>query len=254
MISMQGASGLVTASGDGIGRASALAFAAAGANVLVSDLDDDTGQETVRLIREAGGTAEYRHADAAIEDDAAALVATVVKRWGALNFAHNNAGISTVTKPITDQAGADWERILAINLIGVMYGMKHQMRQMQDQGKGGAIVNTASTAGLSGSWGLSPYVSSKWALIGLTKTGAVEGAAAAIRVNAICPGATMTTALRHWSQEVPEQFQTVIDAIPLGRGAESEEQANAAVWLCSPGSSYITGVALAVDGGLTIPR
>lgn len=254
MVSMEGKSGLVTAAGDGIGRASALAFAAAGATVLVSDLDDDAGQETVRLIREAGGTADYLHADAASESDAAALVAKVLQIGGTLDFAHNNAGISTATKPITDQEGAEWERILAINLIGVMYGMKHQMRQMKDQGEGGAIVNTASTAGLSGSWGLSPYVSSKWGLIGLTKTGAIEGSSAGIRVNAICPGATMTTALQHWSEEVPEQFQQVLDAIPLGRGAESEEQAAAVVWLCSSAASYITGVALAVDGGMTIPR
>ncbi len=254
MASMDGKCGLVTAAGDGIGRSGALAFAASGARVLVSDLDDDAGQETVRLIREASGAAEYLHANASDETDVAALVSTVVELWGALDFAFNNAGVSTATKPITDQQGADWVRILGINLIGAMYGMKHQMRQMKIQGKGGAIVNTASTAGLSGSWGLSPYVSSKWGLIGLTKTAAVEGAPDGIRVNAICPGATMTTALKHWSVEVPEQFQTVIDGIPLGRGAEPGEQANAAVWLCSPESSYITGVALAVDGGLTIPR
>ncbi len=254
MVSMDGKRGLVTAAGDGIGRASALAFAAAGGRVLVSDLDDDSGEETVRLIREAGGTAAYRHADASDEADVAALVAEVVELWGALDFAHNNAGVSTVTKPITDQDGADWQRILGVNLVGAMYAMKHQMRQLKSQGTGGAIVNTASTAALSGSWGLSPYVSSKWGLIGLTKTGAIEGAPDGIRVNAICPGATMTTALRQWSAEVPQQFQKVIDAIPLGRGSEAEEQADAAVWLCSSESSYITGVVLPVDGGLTIPR
>ncbi len=254
LISMQGKSGLVTAAGDGIGRASAIAFASAGANVLVSDLNDETGQETVRLIREAGGTAEYLHANAASEADAEALVDKVVELWGRLDYAHNNAGISTQTKPITEQKGDDWERILGINLIGVMYGMKHQMLQMQKQGDGGAIVNTASTAGVSGSWGLSPYVSSKWGVIGLTKTGAIEGAAAGIRVNVILPGATMTTALRHWSAEVPDQFQQVIDVIPMLRAGEPDEQANAAVWLCSPGASYITGVALAVDGGSTIPH
>lgn len=254
MTSMQGKSGLVTASGDGIGRASAMAFAAAGANVLVSDVNDEAGRETVRLIREAGGTAEYLHGNAASEADAEALVKKGVALWGRLDFAHNNAGVSTQTQPITDQVGADWERILAVNLIGVMYGMKHQMRQMKAQEGGGAIVNTASTAGVSGSWGLSPYGSSKWGVIGLTKTGAIEGAPAGIRVNAICPGATMTAALKGWSEEVPEQFQGVVDAIPLGRAAEPEEQASAAVWLCSPGSSYVTGVALAVDGGSSIPR
>lgn len=254
MTSMEGRSGLVTAAGDGIGRPSAVAFAAAGANVLVSDLDDGAGEETVRLIRAAGGVAEYLHANAASETDAAALVATVVQLWGSLDFAHNNAGVSTATKPITEQEGGDWERILGVNLIGAMYGMKHQMRQMSAQGNGGAIVNTASTAALSGSWGLSPYVSSKWGLIGLTKTGAIEGAPAGIRVNAFLPGATMTTALQHWSVEVPEQFQHVIDAVPLGRGAGPEEQAEAAVWLCSPGASYVTGIALPVDGGMTIPQ
>ncbi len=254
MASMQGKSGLVTASGDGIGRASAMAFAAAGANVLVSDVNDEAGQETVRLIREAGGTAEYLHGNAASEIDAEALVSKVVALWGRLDFAHNNAGISTQTQPITDQVSTDWERIFAVNIIGVMNGMKYQMRQMKLQGGGGGIVNTASTAGVSGTWGLSPYSSSKWAVIGLTKTGAIEGAPAGIRVNAICPGATMTAALTHWSKEVPEQFQRVVDAIPMGRAAQPEEQGNAAVWLCSPGASYVTGVALAVDGGSSIPR
>lgn len=254
MVTMTGKNGLVTGAADGIGRASALAFAAAGAKVLVSDVNDEGGRETVRLIREAGGTAEYLHANAASEADAEALVRRVVELWGTLDFAHNNAGVSTETKPITEQEGADWERIFAVNVFGMMFGMKHQIRQMQKQGSGGAIVNTSSTAGKSGSWGLSPYGSSKWAVIGLTKTGAIEGAAAGIRVNAICPGTTLTTALRHWSAEVPEQFQAVLDAVPLGRASEPEEQASAAVWLCSPEASYITGAALDVDGGSTIPR
>lgn len=254
MVAMTGSSGLVTAAGDGIGRASAIAFANAGANVLVADIDDDAGRETVALIRDDGGTAEYLHADAASEDDARALVDKVVDLWGTLDFAHNNAGVSTETKPITDQEAGDWERIFAVNLFGTMYGMKHQMRQMRDQEHAGAIVNTASTAAMSANWGLSPYTSSKWAMIGLTKTGAIEGAPDGIRVNAICTGATMTTALRHWADEVPDQFQQVVDGIPFGRAGEPEEQANAAVWLCSSAAAYVTGVALPVDGGMVIPH
>lgn len=254
MGAMDGKNGLVTAAGAGIGRASAVAFAAAGANVLVADVDDDGGNETVRLIEEAGGTAIFRHADAASEDDAKALVDAVVDTWGSLDFAHNNAGISTETKPITEQEVADWERIFAVNLFGMMAGMKHQMRAMQDQGNGGAIVNTSSNAGKSGTWGLSPYGASKWGVIGLTKTAAIEGAPYGIRVNAICPGATMTAALEYWAEEVPEQFQQVVEGIPFKRAGEPREQADAAVWLCSSQASYVTGVALSVDGGSVIPK
>lgn len=254
MGSMKGKSGLVVASGEGIGRASAIAFAAAGANVLVSDVNDEAGQETVRLIREAGGTAEYLHANAASEADMQALVNKVVELWGQLDFAHNNAGVSSHTKPIVEQEGTEWEQAFAVNLFGMMFGIKHQMAQMLRQGTGGAIVNTSSVAGISGNWGLSAYNSSKWGVIGLTKTAAIEGAPDGIRVNTILPGVTLTPALKHWSQQVPEQYQAMVDGIPMRRLAQPEDQANAAVWLCSDAAEYVTGVALPVDGGVSVLR
>lgn len=249
---MDGKNGLVTASGSGIGRASAVAFAREGARVLVSDVNDEAGQETVNLIRAAGGTAEYLAGNAAEESSAEELVAKVVELWGQLDFAHNNAGINVPTMPVTEQTQEGWESVFAVNLFGMMYGMKHQIAQFMKQKTPGTIVNTASLAGMSGNAGLSAYNASKWGVLGLTQTAATENAAADIRVNAICPGATFTPAIEYWAAEVPEQYQAVLDGIPMKRMAEAEEQANAAVWLCSPQSSYITGVALPVDGGMSV--
>lgn len=251
---MDSKNGLVTASGGGIGRASAVAFAREGANVLVSDINDEAGNETVKLIREAGGTAEYLSGNAAEESTAKALVATVVELWGQLDFAHNNAGIGAPTKPVSEQESSDWERTFSINLFGMMYCMKHQILRFKEQGTPGAIVNTASVAGLSANAGLSAYNASKWGVLGLTQTAATENAAHNIRVNAICPGATLTAAIEHWAAEVPEQYEAELASIPMKRMATAEEQANAALWLCSDQASYITGVALPVDGGVSLRR
>lgn len=251
---MDGKNGLVTASGGGIGRASAIAFAHEGAKVLVSDIDDAAGNATVEMIRAAGGTAEYLAGNVAEESSAEALVTKVVELWGRLDFAHNNAGIGAPTKPVSEQEGSDWERTFGINLFGMMYCMKHQIRRFKEQGTPGAIVNTASTAGISANAGLSPYNASKWGVLGLTQTAATENAADDIRVNAILPGATTTAAIESWAAEVPDQYQAVLDGIPMKRMATAEEQANAAVWLCSTQSSYITGVALPVDGGASLRR
>ena len=254
MTLMAGKNGLVTASGGGIGRVSALAFAREGARVLVSDIDDDAGRETVDMIRSAGGTAEYLAGDAAEESSAIALVDRVVELWGRLDFAHNNAGIGSPTKPVSEQEGSDWERAFRINLFGMMYAMKHQIRRFQEQKTPGAIVNTASIAGVSANAGLSPYNSSKWGVLGLTQTAATENAADGIRINAIMPGATLTAAIEKWAAEVPDQYEGVLNGIPMKRMGTPDEQANAAVWLCSEQASYITGVALPVDGGLVLRR
>jgi len=249
---LDGRAGLVTGAGSGIGRASALGFAAEGARVVVSDIDIGSGQETVRQIQLAGGEATFIRADTSREDDVQALVAATVAVFGRLDWAHNNAGLAAPTRPITEQQREWWDRVLGIDLLGVMFGLKHQIIQLRAQGEGGAIVNTASTAGLTAQYGLAPYTSAKWGVIGLTKTAALEYAGAGIRVNAICPGMTATPAVESWAQSVPEQAEAVRRRIPIGRIATPEEQANAAVWLCSPKASYITGVALPVDGGDTI--
>ncbi|MDL4774641.1 MULTISPECIES: glucose 1-dehydrogenase [Thermomonosporaceae] len=249
---MDGRAGLVTGASAGLGRAMARAFAAEGASVVVSDIDEPGGAETVRLIEEDGGTASFARADTTSEEQVAALVGTVVERYGQLDWAVNNAGLGAPSHPVAEQRAEWWDRVLSVDVLGVLFGLKHQIIQMTGQGGGGAIVNTASTAGLTGQYGLSPYVSAKWAVIGLTKTAALEYAKAGVRVNAICPGMTMTPAVRRWTEEVPEQAAMVAERIPMGRIGEPDDQAQAALWLCSPRSAYITGVALPVDGGDTI--
>lgn len=248
MASMQGKAGLVTAAGAGIGRASALALAGAGAKVLVSDISEDGVAETVSLIREAGGTAESMVGDAAAEETAVAMVERAVELWGSLDFAHNNAGIGAPNRPFEEQDGAEWEKLFQLNVFGTMYFMKHELAQMYRQGSG-AIVNTASLAGKSGNPGLSAYSATKWAVIGMTKGAAAEAADKGVRVNAICPGGTMTAALQGWKQSSPDAFEAVAGRIPMKRMGEPEEQAAAALWLLSDAASYVTGVALNVDGG-----
>lgn len=246
---LDGRAGLVTGAGSGIGRASAVAFAAAGAQVVVSDVDERAGQETVDMVTDAGGAATFVRADTSDEEDVANLVRAVVEQYGHLDWAHNNAGLGAPTKPLVDQEREWWDRVLAIDLLGVMFGLKHEIRQLRAQGGGGSIVNTASTAGLIAVSGLSPYVAAKWGVVGLTKTAALEYGGEGIRVNAVCPGMTNTPAVSRWAEEVPEQADMVRNRIPLGRIGEPADQAAAAVWLCSPEAAYLTGVALPVDGG-----
>jgi NAD(P)-dependent dehydrogenase (short-subunit alcohol dehydrogenase family) len=244
--------GLVTGAGSGIGRASARAFAAEGAKVAVSDIDDHAGRETVELIRASGGEAFYVHADASSEPEVEALVAAVVERYGRLDWAHNNAGVGSPVAPVVEQKLEWFNAVLGLDLLGMMFALKHEVAQMLAQGHGGAIVNTASNAGLIGVVGMSPYVAAKAGVIGLTRTVALENAAFGIRVNALCPGIVGTPAVEAWVREVPEQAKAVEASIPMQRISTPEEQADVAVFLCSDKASYITGVALSVDGGQMI--
>lgn len=248
MPDLTGKNGFVTAAGSGIGRASALAFSRAGANVLVTDIVEDAVEETCALIRAEGGTAEGRIVDASSEDDAAAVVSEVVSRWGSLDFAHNHAGLGAAAQPFTEQKREAWQRLFDVNVFGLMSFMKHELAQMEKQGSG-AIVNTSSMSGKNGSPGLSPYNASKWAVNGMTQTAALEYAAKGIRVNAFGPSATMTPALASWAENSPGEYRAVTEAIPMKRVSSPEEQGAAAVWLCSPEASYITGTLLNVDGG-----
>lgn len=247
-LGLQGAAGLVTAAGDGIGRASAVEFAKVGANVLILDLNAESLEETAKLVQEQGGEVEILVGDASKESVAQEAVNRVVERWGKLDFAHNNAGIGTPSIPFVDQTLEAWQRVLDLNILGTMLFMQHELRQMQEQGFG-AIVNTSSMSGKSGSPGLAPYNASKWAINGITQTAAVEFAPLGIRVNAILPGATLTTALQKWKETSPEGYKAAAASIPMKRMATVEEQAAAAVWLCSPRASYITGTLLNVEGG-----
>jgi NAD(P)-dependent dehydrogenase (short-subunit alcohol dehydrogenase family) len=243
---MSGKAGLVTGAASGIGRACAVRFAEEGAAVVVADLTSarEGGARTVEMIRTAGGQAEFFACDVAQAEDNRALVANVVERYGKLDFAHNNAGIG-VHALLADTEDDDFDRVIAVNLRGTFLGMKHQIRQML-RGGGGAIVNTASNAGLRGVNRLSAYTASKHGILGLTKNGAIEYANHHIRINAVCPGAIVTP-LMH--STTPERQQEILRPQAMSRFGEPEEVAAAVVWLCSDEASFVTGIAMPVDAG-----
>lgn len=243
-----GRAGIVTGAAGGIGRASALAFAGRGGAVLVTDLEAsaEEGERTVDLVRAEGGTAEFVAGDVTSAKDQENLVAECVRRFGRLDFAHNNAGIEHQAS-LTDMEEADFDRVLAVNLKGVWLGMKYQLRHMLAAGAG-AVVNTSSLAGLVSPPLLGAYVASKHAVVGLTKTAAVECAEAGIRVNAVCPASIRTPLMDVLS---PDQLELWVGRMAIHRLGEPSEVAAAATWLCSDEASFVTGVALPVDGGAT---
>jgi NAD(P)-dependent dehydrogenase (short-subunit alcohol dehydrogenase family) len=236
---------LVTGAGAGIGRASALAFAQAGARVVVSDVARDGAEETVRLIRSGGGEATFVAADVSNAGDVEGLIKATVGTYGRLDCAHNNAGVGSGPGQTAEIEEAQWARVIGINLTGVWLCLKHEIPQMLAQG-GGAIVNTASVAGLVGGVG-SAYVAAKHGVIGLTKNAALEYAARGIRVNAVCPGGTRTRMLDGVLSD-PEREATWLSWHPIGRFGMPEEVAAAVVWLCSDAASFVTGIAMPVDG------
>lgn len=243
---LEGRVALVTGAGSGIGRASARAFAAGGAAVLVSDVDESTGRETVEQILGDGGTAHFHAADTANESDIQAMVDTTIAQYGHLDFAHNNAGIGLKGfTPFHDISVEDFDRVINVNYRGVFLCMKYQIPYLLKQ-KRSAIVVTSSRSAFFGGPGNSPYTSSKHAVSGLVKSVALEFARRGLRVNAICPAYTRTT-MTH--RHPPELLERVVEAAPMGRAAEAEEMADAALWLCSPAASYVNGVSLPVDGG-----
>lgn len=243
---MHGRAGLVTGAASGIGRACAIRFAQEGAALVVSDLASsrEGGEETVRAIEEAGGSAEFFPCDVSSSEDNQALVERVVEHHGRLDFAHNNAGIG-VHKLLADTEDEEFDRVIAVNLRGTFLGMKFQIRQMLENG-GGAIVNTSSNAGLRAVKLLSAYTASKHGIVGLTKSGAVEYANDGIRVNAVCPGAIMTPLM---SNESPERQQQILRPQAMNRFGDPAEVAAAVVWLCSDDASFVTGVSMPVDAG-----
>jgi len=243
---VEGKAGLVTGAASGIGRACALRFGAEGASVVVSDLESsrEAGEETVRLIEEAGGRASFFPCDVSRSADCEALVTRVVESYGRLDFAHNNAGIG-VHAPLAETSDEDFDRVIAVNLRGTFLGMKFQIRQMLRDG-GGAIVNTSSNAGLRGVHLIGAYAASKHGILGLTKNGAIEYANDGIRVNAVCPGAIMTPLM---SDQPPERQQEILAPQAMSRFGEPAEVAAAVVWLCSDDASFVTGAAMPVDAG-----
>jgi NAD(P)-dependent dehydrogenase (short-subunit alcohol dehydrogenase family) len=241
---------LVTGAGAGIGRAAALAFARAGASVAVADIDDDGGQETEALIRAMGTDVRFFPTDVSSAEDVRRMVDATVGTFGRLDFAHNNAGVAAAQHDVGDLPEAEWDRVQGVMLRGVYLCMKYEIPHLLETG--GAIVNTASGAGLVGYPGQSPYVSSKHGVLGLTKSAALEYGHRGVRVNAVCPG-TVLTPMVEAATQVPGLEEQLVALHPIGRIGTADEIAQAVLWLCSDGSSFVLGHALAVDGGYVVP-
>ncbi len=251
MTSLEGQVGLVTGAGSGIGRATSLRLAAAGASIIVSDIDEGAARETVELVEQARGTAVACRCDIANEDDVEAMVALAVAHFGRLDFAHNNAGVMGTQRRAVDYALNDFDRIMRINLRGTFVCMQAELRVMLEAGKG-CIVNTASEASLKGSAADAVYTASKHAVAGLTKTVALEYARRGIRINAVCPGVILTGMMQEVEHTNPAGYEKAKKLMPIGRFGQPEEIAEAVLWLCSDASSLVTGHLLAVDGGWAV--
>ncbi|MBD1879711.1 SDR family oxidoreductase [Coleofasciculus sp. FACHB-T130] len=249
----------VTGAANGIGRATALAFAREGANVVVADISEQGNQETVRIIEELDGRAGASllpkaiaiRCDVTRAEDVKAALDKTIETFGRLDFAFNNAGVEQKIAATADLTEEEWNRIVNINLRGVFLCLKHEIPLMLKQG-GGAIVNTSSGAGVKGFKGQAAYVAAKHGVVGLTKAAALDYAAQNIRINAVCPGIIDTPMMDRFSGGTSEGRERVISQEPIGRMGQPEEIANAVIWLCSDASSFAVGHALVVDGGQTV--
>lgn len=247
---MKGRVALVTGAGSGIGRATALAFARAGAKVIVGDLNIESGRATVEQINAEGGASTFISVDVTNAIDVETLIRDGVETFGRLDFACNNAGIAGDKLPTADSTEENWDRIIDTNLKGVWLCMKYEIRQMLTQGRG-AIVNIASVNAVAVYEGRPAYNAAKSGVVQLSRSAAVEYGRAGIRFNAVCPGATRTPMMDYLVARDPEWEKVMSAKFPLGRIGEPEEIAAAVLWLCSDAASFITGHALVVDGGLS---
>lgn len=245
-----GKSVLITGAGGGIGRATALAFAEAGARLMLTDVDVPAGDETAALVHARGGEAMFLKVDVTRETEVGAMVAATVAAYGRLDCAFNNAGIEIETSRITECDEAVFDRIMGVNVKGMWLCLKHELKQMEAQG-GGSIVNTASVAGLKGAPRLATYAGSKHAVVGLTRSTAAEFARQNIRVNAVCPGVIRTLMSERWANKDPDMPGRMAAMHPIGRIGEPVEVAAVVLWLCSSDASFVTGLAHTVDGGFT---
>ena len=243
----EGKVAMVTGGGSGMGQAASLAFAREGAKVVVVDINSESGGDIASQIERAGGEALFQRADVSRESDVESAVRATVGAYGALDCAFNNAGFVGSDAKIVEYLESDWDRLIDVNLKGVWLCMKYQIKQMLTQG-GGAIVNNSSALGLVGG-GTGAYAASKHAVVGLTKTAALEYARDGIRVNAVCPGPTATPPLLRLLGDDPERQRRSAGRIPMGRLGQPSEIAEAVLWLCSDAASFVTGSAVSVDGG-----
>ncbi|MFD2573675.1 SDR family NAD(P)-dependent oxidoreductase [Spirosoma soli] len=240
----------ITGAGSGIGRATALAFAEQGAQVVVAEVNELSGRQTVELVEQAGGQALFVACNVASPVEIEAAVHQTILAYGRLDIGVNNAGIGGKFARLTDQTQADFDQIMAINVGGVFYGMQAQIRQMIKQ-SGGKIVNVSSIAGIRGMAMGGPYSASKHAVIGLTKTAALEYVRKNIRVNAVCPVYTHSTMVDELISVAPNLEDRMRKVIPIGRFGEPQDIAQAILWLCSNENEFCTGQAIQMDGGLT---
>jgi NAD(P)-dependent dehydrogenase (short-subunit alcohol dehydrogenase family) len=249
---LKGKTIIVTGGGSGIGQAACLHFAADGANVVIADRDAAIGNETQRMIADKGGTGLFIKTDVTSEEDIAALVEQSVARFGALNGAFNNAGVAQSHKLLHEIDTAEWNKVIAVDLTGVFWCMKYEIKAMLATG-GGAIVNTASVLGVVGMTFASDYTAAKHGVIGLTKAAAADYATTGIRVNAVLPGMTRTPIVDAALEDpqFAENFAGLMGKIPMGGMADPTDIAEGARWLLSDAAKYITGVSLSIDGGYT---
>lgn len=240
---------LVTGGGSGLGRATAVAFAANGASVIVADIDEEGGRETVTAIEEAGGAATFVLCDVTDQDAVSAMVAAAVDTYGGLDYAYNNAGTEGKQSLLGDMDPAEFRRVVELNLFGVFNCIQAEIPAMLERG-GGVIINTSSTAGLRGYPQLAPYSASKHAVTGLTKAVALEYAEQGIRVLSIHPSAIETPMVARAMADNPELGEQMQSGQPMGRIGQPDEVAQVVVFLCSGGASFLTGSQIVIDGGL----
>jgi NAD(P)-dependent dehydrogenase (short-subunit alcohol dehydrogenase family) len=239
---------LVTGGSTGIGRATSLAFARQGATVVIGDIDERSA-ETVELIEQAGGTGLFVRTDVSVASEVEGLVTTAVDSFGGMHVAFNNAGVLPPTAPLAEMDEAEWDKVIAVDLKGVFLSLKYEIAHMLTAG-GGAIVNTASVAGVIADPGMAPYVAAKHGVVGLTRAAAIDYAKHGIRVNALAPGLVETPMTKRWLED-PAMREAVLAGSQMGRAAQPEEIAGMVLFLASPLASFATGGVYVVDAGQT---
>jgi NAD(P)-dependent dehydrogenase (short-subunit alcohol dehydrogenase family) len=249
--SFAGKVAFVTGAANGIGRSAAIAFARAGANVVLADVSEQGNRETARMVEELGRRALAVTCNVVRAEDVRLALDKTVETFGRLDFAFNNAGSEQAITVTADIAEEEWDRIVSINLRGVFLCMKYEIPLMLKQG-GGAIVNTSSGAGVKGFQGQSAYAAAKHGVVGLTKCAALDYAQSNIRINAVCPGIIDTPMMQRFTGNTPEGRARVLRQEPIGRMGSPDEIAAAVIWLCSDAATFVVGHVMIIDGGQTV--